>query len=200
MRSGIAKPRKKKGSLILNLNPKLKTIFVFGGSLGASSMNKAMAAQEELLAGLKEEVQVLWQCGSLYWETYKDCATAQLPNVHIRTFIDRMDLAYAMADVVVGRAGALTISELCVAQKAVVLIPSPNVAEDHQTKNAKALADRDSAVLVLDKDAEAEILRKPLEILGDEKWRLQLEKNIKQLAKPEAAEKIAAEVLALLKE
>ncbi|MCB0644694.1 MAG: UDP-N-acetylglucosamine--N-acetylmuramyl-(pentapeptide) pyrophosphoryl-undecaprenol N-acetylglucosamine transferase, partial [Phaeodactylibacter sp.] len=150
----------------------------------------------ELLAQ-HPEVQVIWQCGKLYIDTYKNCATAQLPNVQLLEFIDRMDLAYEVADVVVSRAGALTISELCLVGKPVVLIPSPNVAEDHQTKNAKALADRDAAILLPDPQAGERIIQEPLDLLQNTARRQELGANIKALAKPDAAEQIAAAVLEL---
>lgn len=178
------------------LDPWKKTVFVFGGSLGARSINEAMAAQFELLRE-NPLVQVLWQAGSLYYERFRQSDVAQLPNVRIQPFIDRMDLAYAMADVIVGRAGALTISELCMVAKPVVLIPSPNVAEDHQTKNAQALAEKSAAILVPDAEAPELILRKPLELLQDQNESRALSQNILQLAIPDAAERIAGEVLQL---
>lgn len=185
------------GIAYFELDPGKQTILVFGGSLGARSLNEAMARQQELLES-HPEVQVIWQAGSLYIERFRDCATAQLPNVHIRPFIDRMDLAYAAADVIVGRAGAITISELCLVGKPVVLIPSPNVAEDHQTKNALALVEKDAAVLVQDTGAGEGIISKPLEILSDAAWAGKLGKNILKLARPNAAEDIAKEVINLV--
>ena len=178
------------------LDPGKQTILVFGGSLGARSLNEAMARQRELLEN-QGEVQVIWQCGSLYIDQFRGSETAALPNVRIMPFIDRMDLAYAAADVIVGRAGALTISELCLIGKPVVLIPSPNVAEDHQTKNAMALVEKEAAVLVPDAEAGERIISKPLQILKDPDWAANLGNNIRQLAKPNAAEDIAREVLQL---
>ena len=173
-----------------------RTILVFGGSLGARSMNEAMALQTELLANTPD-VQVIWQSGSLYIDRFRDCDTAKLTNVKIMPFIDRMDLAYAAADAIVGRAGAITISELCLVGKPVVLIPSPNVAEDHQTKNALALVEKNAAVLVKDGEAGESIIRKPLEILKDRNWAESLGKNILLLARPNAAEDIAKQVIIL---
>ncbi len=173
-------------------------IMVFGGSLGALSINEAMAANAGLLEA-HPEVQVLWQAGKLYYERYRDGATASLPNVQVVPFIDRMDLAYAMADVIACRAGALTISELCLVGKPAILIPSPNVAEDHQTKNAQALAEKDAAILLPDSEAAARIITLALELLGDEDRQQTLARNIRALAKPEAADAIAGEVLALVK-
>lgn len=174
-----------------------KTIFVFGGSLGARSINEAMAANAELL-GRQSDIQVLWQVGSLYYETYKDCATARLPNVRLRPFIDRMDMAYAMADLVICRAGALTISELCLVGKAALLIPSPNVAEDHQTKNARALVEKEAALMLPDGDAKELIIAQALQLLNNDRQLAQLRQNIRGLARPDAADRIAEEVLKLI--
>ncbi|MFM9948104.1 MAG: undecaprenyldiphospho-muramoylpentapeptide beta-N-acetylglucosaminyltransferase [Saprospiraceae bacterium] len=175
-----------------------KTIFVFGGSLGARSINEAMAANAELLSR-QSDIQVLWQVGSLYYETYKDCATARLPNVRLRPFIDRMDMAYALADLVICRAGALTISELCLVGKAALLIPSPNVAEDHQTKNAKALVEKEAALLLPDQDAKELIVAQAIQLLINEPQLEKLRQNIRRLARPDAADRIAEEVLKLIK-
>ncbi|MBR9921309.1 MAG: undecaprenyldiphospho-muramoylpentapeptide beta-N-acetylglucosaminyltransferase [Bacteroidetes bacterium] len=181
------------------LDPSKKTILVFGGSLGARSINQAMAAQAELWVQ-NPEIQVIWQIGKLYWEQYSESSMAQLENVLVLPFIDRMDLAYEVADVVVGRAGALTISELCLVGKPTVLIPSPNVAEDHQTKNAKALEQKEAAVLLPDTKAKEQILSLPLEILASAEWQAKLRKNILALGIPDADERIAHEVLRLIKD
>ncbi len=173
-----------------------KTIFILGGSLGARSFNVAMTKQLDLLEK-HPDVQLLWQTGKLYWETYGQSPMAQHPRVKALPFVDRMDLAYAAAEVVVSRAGALSVSELAVAGKAVVFIPSPNVAEDHQTKNARALVERQAAVLLSDADADSQILRAPLELLADEEARQKLEQHIRELAKPRAAENLANEILEL---
>jgi UDP-N-acetylglucosamine--N-acetylmuramyl-(pentapeptide) pyrophosphoryl-undecaprenol N-acetylglucosamine transferase len=188
---------REKGLSHFDLEDGKKTVFVFGGSLGARSINDAMAAQEELLRQ-HPDIQVLWQVGKLYIGEFQNHPVAQLPNVRVLEFVDRMDLAYAMADVIVGRAGALTISELCLVGKPVVLIPSPNVAEDHQTKNAMALVEKEAAVLIPDPEAKEWILKKPLEILESKPLQKRLGTNIKKLAMPQAAELIAKEVLALV--
>ncbi|MBX2926363.1 MAG: undecaprenyldiphospho-muramoylpentapeptide beta-N-acetylglucosaminyltransferase [Saprospiraceae bacterium] len=171
-------------------------LFVFGGSLGALSINQAMAANAEKIAG-RPELQVLWQIGSLYVEQFAASETAQLPNVRVLPFVDRMDLAYTLADVVAGRAGALTISELCLVGKPAILIPSPNVAEDHQTKNAQALADKDAAILLPNAAAGARIMDIVFELLDNEERRLELSRNIRALARPNAGDDIAEEVLKL---
>lgn len=180
------------------LNPKKKTIVIVGGSLGARSINQSMRASFELLKS-NPDVQVLWQSGKLYIEEYSVCETAKLPNIKIMAFIDRMDLAYAMADVVIARAGASTISELCIVGKATVLVPSPNVAEDHQTKNAMALVEKNAALIVKDSLAKEKMISTTLEVLKNPSDQKELEKNILKLAKPMATENIAAEVLELLK-
>lgn len=173
-----------------------RTVLVFGGSLGALALNEAMAAGKEQIAA-HPDVQFLWQCGKLYIERFSQCEAAQLPNVRVLPFVDRMDLAYTLADVIVGRAGALTISELCLVGKPAILIPSPNVAEDHQTKNAQALADKGAALMIRNSEAMARLVPEALELLNDEARCRQLSANIRTLAKPNAAEEIAREVLGL---
>ncbi len=172
-------------------------IFVFGGSLGALSINEAMAANAAAIAA-RPEVQILWQVGALYMHRFSECDTAQLPNVRVLSFVDRMDLAYTLADVVVSRAGALTISELCLVGKPAILIPSPNVAEDHQTKNARALVEKNAAVLVPNAEAAARICTEAFTLIDDEPRRTALAKHIRALARPHAADHIAEEIFKLL--
>ncbi|MFK8103263.1 MAG: undecaprenyldiphospho-muramoylpentapeptide beta-N-acetylglucosaminyltransferase [Saprospiraceae bacterium] len=179
------------------LDPTKKTIFLFGGSLGARSLNDAMLANADLIAE-QDEVQILWQAGKLYIEEFRTSATAKLPNVVVKAFIDRMDLAYAMADVVICRAGALTISELSLLGKTAILVPSPNVAEDHQTMNAKALVEADAAILVKDKDCANDMIMKALSLLDNEIMQEKLAKNITTLAKPAASNEIVNEILKLV--
>jgi UDP-N-acetylglucosamine--N-acetylmuramyl-(pentapeptide) pyrophosphoryl-undecaprenol N-acetylglucosamine transferase len=187
---------REEGLAFFDLDPNKKTILLVGGSLGARSLNEAMAQQTALLSE-NPQVQVLWQCGALYIDRFGECETARLPQVRIMPFIDRMDLSYAAADLIVSRAGALAISELCLAGKPAVLVPSPNVAEDHQTKNALALVQKDAAILVKDAEAAQWIIRKALEILKDTSKANMLGKNILSLAKPRAAEDIAEQILQL---
>lgn len=191
------RPGRDVGAAHFGFDPAKPILFVFGGSLGAKSINEAMAANAELLAG-KPEVQVLWQMGSLYVEDFGSCATAQLPNVKAQAFIDRMDMAYAMADLVICRAGALTISELAQLGQPAMLIPSPNVAEDHQTKNAMALVEKNAAVLLPDQDAKAQIIANAMSLLARPDELKQMAKNIKAMARPNAAAQIAGEVLQLI--
>ena len=173
------------------------TLLIFGGSLGALSINEAMA-QNTTFWQNNPDTQVLWQCGGSHYEKYQNCATAQLPNVKLMAFIDRMDLAYAAADVVCSRAGALTISELCLVGKPAILVPSPFVAEDHQTKNAQALVDKNAAIMVRNADTVSALLPTALELLQNETKRNTLAQNILALAKPNAAEEIAEQVLSLV--
>lgn len=169
------------------------TLLVTGGSLGARTLNQAMAN------GLAEwskrpELQVLWQCGKTQFESLKQL---QLPeNVKLTAFLDRMDLAYAIGDVVVARAGALTVSELCVLGKPCILIPSPNVAEDHQTANAMALVKKEAAIMVKDTEAAEKMLNEAFRLLGDNELQKKLSQNAKSLGITDSAERIAKIVLA----
>jgi len=171
-------------------------ILMVGGSLGASAFNKAMELNTASFEA-HSDIQILWQCGSLYETEYKDCATAQLPNVQMRAFIDRMDLAYSMCDVIIARAGAGTISELMVIGKPVILVPSPNVAEDHQTYNAKALVDKGAALLIPNKTINEALFPVIEQLLKNSDKRSDLATKMKSLAITDAAEVIAKEVLQL---
>lgn len=170
-----------------------KTIAIIGGSLGARTLNNAMRDNKALLAE-QENIQVIWQCGRFYEYDFKDSEVAQLPNVQLRTFIDRMDLLYAAADVIISRAGALSISELCLVGKPVILVPSPNVAEDHQTKNALALVEKGAARLVRDAEASEKMIKEALMILENDALAFSLSEAIRPLGRPNAAETIAREV------
>lgn len=176
-----------------------KTIGIIGGSLGARSLNEALRENAPLLAENIDRIQVLWQCGRIYENQYKNTNTARLGNVKILPFVERMDLFYAACDVVVSRAGALTISELCLVGLPVVLVPSPNVAEDHQTKNAKALVNKGAAIMVSDADTTAKMLPEALRIAFNPDLAATLSRKIKQLGRPNADSDIASEVLKLIK-
>jgi UDP-N-acetylglucosamine--N-acetylmuramyl-(pentapeptide) pyrophosphoryl-undecaprenol N-acetylglucosamine transferase len=180
------------------LHNRKHTVLIIGGSLGARTLNNAMEASFDAIAN-HQDVQYLWQCGALYYEEFKEGKTAQLPNVYLTKFVDKMDLAYAVADVVISRAGATSISELCLVSKPAILVPSPNVAEDHQTKNAMALVAKNAAILVKDSEAKADMITTALTLLGDHNHQLQLSGNIKTLGRENAAERIAKEVLKLIK-
>jgi UDP-N-acetylglucosamine--N-acetylmuramyl-(pentapeptide) pyrophosphoryl-undecaprenol N-acetylglucosamine transferase len=191
VRSDILDIRSKRaeGLSYFGLDPNKKTLVILGGSLGAKTLNVAMENNAELIDN-QQDMQVLWQCGRLYEADFKDGKAANLPRVQMRAFVDRMDLAYAVADVVIARAGALTISELCLAATPSVLVPSPNVAEDHQTKNAMALVNKNAAVLVRDAEASEKMIVEALRVLENKELQNTLSQNIKALGKPNAAKDI----------
>ena len=191
---GASDNKKQEGIAYFNLDKNKKTIVIMGGSLGAKSLNIAIENNAQLIEN-KGNIQILWQCGRLYEDDFKSGKAAQLPNVQMRPFIDRMDLAYAVADVIIARAGALTISELCLAGTPSVLVPSPNVAEDHQTKNAMALVEKQAAILVKDSEAKDKMIQKALEIIDNESLINSLSHNILKLGKPNAAKDIAAQII-----
>jgi UDP-N-acetylglucosamine--N-acetylmuramyl-(pentapeptide) pyrophosphoryl-undecaprenol N-acetylglucosamine transferase len=150
-----------------------------------------MAAGHDLLSS-RTDVQLIWQMGKLYAGTFGECDTARLAGVCALEFIDRMDLAYAAADLVLCRSGALTIAELAVLGKPAVLVPSPHVTADHQTKNAMALVDHGAARLVADADAVAQLLPTALDLLDDAKALADLQKGLEAFAQPDAAHRIAS--------
>ncbi len=175
------------------------TVLVIGGSLGAGSINQAIAANLDEL--IRKKVQVIWQTGKTYFSKAKDEVRAFNTNlIQVHEFINRMDYAYAAADVIISRAGAGTISELYLVGKPVVLVPSPNVAEDHQTKNAMALVEKSAAVLVKDKETNESLVKTCLDLLDDEVQMVELGKNIKKLAKTNAAGEIVDEIAKLIGE
>lgn len=180
------------------LDPAKKTVLVMGGSLGAKSLNEALKWSFDEWKD-EQNIQLLWQCGKLYYEDYKVCNMANLPFVRILPFIDDMKKAYGAADVVVSRAGALTVSELAVSGKPAVLVPSPNVAEDHQTKNAQTLKDSDAAILLPDNEVGKRLYQTLKTLLKDGEQMKRLTKNIKLFAKPDAVLQIADELIELIK-
>ncbi len=180
------------------LQPGKKTILVVGGSLGARTLNETMLQNIERL--LLSQYQVLWQTGSFYYnEMLNRTRHFELKNIKLTMFIKNMDKAYTAADVVISRAGALTISELCAVGKAVVFVPSPNVAEDHQTKNAEALASQNAAVLVPDSQAIDQVVDEAFDLLENDEKRKQLEKNCLKLGKPQATDAIVEQIISLAK-
>ncbi|MEO6166075.1 MAG: undecaprenyldiphospho-muramoylpentapeptide beta-N-acetylglucosaminyltransferase [Chitinophagales bacterium] len=183
------------GQKYFDLHPSRKTILVIGGSLGARTINESVGAHLSEL--VKEEVQVLWQTGKYYFESNAGKAKGYEEKIKVKAFIDRMDLAYAVADVVISRAGALSIAELCISKKPCVLVPSPNVAEDHQTKNALALVSKEAALLVKDAEAKGKLLDTTLQLLKNEPLQQKLSVNIALLARPDADDDIATEILML---
>jgi UDP-N-acetylglucosamine--N-acetylmuramyl-(pentapeptide) pyrophosphoryl-undecaprenol N-acetylglucosamine transferase len=194
---------KAEGLAFYGMNPDLKHIFIVGGSLGSRTLNEAMKKWIKDGCPGGEDVEVLWQCGRYYKpeiDRFMDEVRAQrkVDNVFHSDFIKRMDLAYAMADVVVSRSGASSVSELCAARKAAVLVPSPNVAEDHQTHNAMALVRKDAAVLVKDVEAREKMMAEALALAQDPDRIKAMETNIAPLARMDAAMDIAKEVYRLL--
>ena len=197
------------GAAHFGLDPQKKTILVLGGSLGARTLNRTMEAGLRTILG-HPEVQFIWQTGKIYIDEVKQAITAftgeavrnvrvaSLPNLFVSDFIKHMDLAYAAADLVVSRAGAGSISEFCLLGKPVILVPSPNVAEDHQTKNALALVQKDAALYVKDADAPQQLLDTALQAVADDARLQSLAGNIGRLALPDAANAIAREVLGLI--
>jgi len=177
-----------------SLKKKFPVVLVLGGSLGAGSINKGLS---ENINKLKDsDCQWLWQTGKHYFENVKALVSVSMTeNISVHGFINRMDYAYAAADIILSRAGAGTISELCLVGKPVILIPSPNVAEDHQTKNAKALSDKNAALLITDNEAVRTLVDEAVALISDQKRRIALSENISKMADRDADIRIAEEVL-----
>ena len=178
------------GLSYFHLDSQQKTLLVLGGSLGARRINQLIEQQLPLFEQLG--VQVLWQCGKLYYEEYKKYNSEQ---VRVLAFIDRMELAYAAADVIISRAGASSVSELCVVGKPVIFIPSPNVAEDHQTKNARAIADKQAAILLRENELNEQFANTFSKLIADEAQQEALSAHIKALAQPNATKDIVNLIL-----
>jgi len=178
------------GLSYFHLDSERKTLLVLGGSLGARRINQLIEQQLPLFEQLG--VQVLWQCGKLYYEEYKKYNSEQ---VRVLAFIDRMELAYAAADVIISRAGASSVSELCVVGKPVIFIPSPNVAEDHQTKNGRAIADKQAAILLRESELNEQFANTFSKLIADEAQQEALSAHIKALAQPNATKDIVNLIL-----
>lgn len=174
----------------LGLDPALNTVLIIGGSLGAKTINQAIEAGLDKLE--EANIQILWQTGRSY------TGDAEVKLGKRVTFIKEMDLAYASADAVISRAGALSISELCLVGKPTIFVPSPNVAEDHQTKNARSLVDHDAALLVKDSEAGQQLIDRLLALMKDSKLREDLSARISELGKPNATEHIVQEIMKLI--
>ena len=186
--------KRAEGVAHFNLDPNKKTILVLGGSLGARRVNQLIEKELEFFE--TQNVQLLWQCGKLYFEEYQKY---QSKDVQVMAFIERMDLVYAAADIVISRAGASSVSELCIVGKPVVFIPSPNVAEDHQTKNAKSIADKNGAILISESELDATFESTFSDLIGNENKQHELSQNIKSLALPNATKAIVEEIIKLIK-
>lgn len=198
VRSDIANScnEKEKALLHFGLKADKKIILVLGGSGGAAKINNSVLAGLEALT--ENSYQLIWQTGRYYFDKMRQ-ASSQLANEDIKVmgFIDRMDLAYTAADIIISRAGAGTISELCIASKPAILVPSSNVAEDHQTKNALALKAKNAAIMIADADAGEKLISEAIAIANDNKRSAELAKNIKLLAIYDSDKRIAMEVLKL---
>jgi UDP-N-acetylglucosamine--N-acetylmuramyl-(pentapeptide) pyrophosphoryl-undecaprenol N-acetylglucosamine transferase len=192
----LSRNKKEEAVKYFNLDPTKQTLLILGGSLGARTINQSILKQYEPLSN--SGIQVIWQTGSIYInqieENIKNKTTS---NIQIHAFISRMDLAFSVADLVISRAGAGTISELCIVAKPVILVPSPNVAEDHQTKNALALVKKEAAIMITDAEAPEKLVNQALDVLKDTDLQKKLSGNIEKLALPYSAKTIAEEVLKL---
>lgn len=179
-----------------NLDKNKKTILVVGGSLGARGINEA------IVEGLKQfadnDIQLIWQTGKLYFETAKEKTKPYVKqNIKAVDFISRMDYAYSIADLIISRAGAGAISELCIVAKPSILVPLPSAAEDHQTKNAMCLVNKNAAVLVKEIDAKNNLINESITLINNTERLLEISKNCKSLAMPNSTSMIANEVLKL---
>jgi UDP-N-acetylglucosamine--N-acetylmuramyl-(pentapeptide) pyrophosphoryl-undecaprenol N-acetylglucosamine transferase len=184
------------------LDANKKTLLVLGGSLGARRINQLIEKELDFL--LSQNIQIIWQCGKLYFDEYKKY-NDKSPSVggvgeavQVVAFIDRMDLVYAAADLVISRSGASSVSELCIVGKPTIFIPSPNVAEDHQTKNAKAISDKNGAILIKESDLETQFETVFSDLISSENKQVELSQNIKKLAKPNATKDIVEEIMKLV--
>ncbi len=212
--------KREKALAHFRLDPYKKTVLIIGGSLGARTLNESFKLQIQKL--IEADIQLIWQCGKVYYDQLKQDLDAglrlrsatgnhsessnenrslsgvEVTPIYLSDFVYEMDLAYAAADLIVSRAGAISVSEVCLVGKPVILVPSPNVAEDHQTKNAMALVQKNAAVLVKDIDAKNQLVDKTIELLNDQKACADLSKNIKTLAIPDAPERILKEIEKLI--
>ncbi|WP_395063486.1 undecaprenyldiphospho-muramoylpentapeptide beta-N-acetylglucosaminyltransferase [Flavobacterium sp.] len=178
-----------------NLDENKKTVLIIGGSLGARRINQLIAKEIDFLRN--NNLQIIWQCGNLYMSDYKHFS--EIENVQVVAFIDRMDLIYAAADFVISRAGASSVSELCLVAKPTIFIPSPNVAEDHQTKNAKAIVDKNGALLIKESELDEKFESVFNKLIHDENLQKNLSQNMKKLGKPNATNAIVDQIIKLIK-
>lgn len=183
-----------------NLNPEKKVVLILGGSLGARTINNTIITNLSLIKE-NPDIQFIWQTGKIYYQQVMEEVKRAgiITHLYVNDFIKDMATAYAAADLVISRAGAGSISEFCMLHKPVILVPSPNVAEDHQTKNALALVKKDAAIYVKDIEAHEKLLPEAMKVITDDDKLKQLSLNIAKLALPDAAEIIAKEVLKLIK-
>jgi UDP-N-acetylglucosamine--N-acetylmuramyl-(pentapeptide) pyrophosphoryl-undecaprenol N-acetylglucosamine transferase len=177
-----------------NLDSSKKTLLILGGSLGARRVNQLIEKERESI--LNQNVQVIWQCGKFYLDEYKNYNS---DSIQVFAFLDRMDLVYAAADIVISRAGASSVSELSIVGKPVIFIPSPNVAEDHQTKNAKSIVDKNGALMIKESELDENFNSVFIDLVANENLQKQLSENIKKLAKINATRDIVDEIVKLIK-
>lgn len=189
------KNKKEEARKYFNIAEGKKVLLVLGGSLGSRRINQLIA--KELVNFTSQNVQIIWQCGKFYFEEYNRFNENE--NVQVVSFIDRMDLVYAVADIVISRAGASSVSELCIVGKPVIFIPSPNVAEDHQTKNAQAIVDKHGALMVKEVELDTQFSTIFNNLLNDEDLQNSLSENIEKLAKVNATKDIVDEIVKLIK-
>lgn len=189
--------KKQEALNFFNFREDLKTVFIMGGSLGARQVN--ISVYKNIRKIIDSNVQLVWQIGKIYYDDYEQkMKSYDVSQIRMHDFLKEIDLAYAVADLIVSRAGALSISELTIVGKPVILIPSPNVAEDHQTQNARALVENEAAILITDREAPDSLIDTVLFTLKDTDRMDRLGKNIKKLALYDAADKIVDEILKLL--
>lgn len=190
-------PKKSAALNKYDFNNSTKTLLIIGGSLGARTINESVLGGIDRLINAK--VQVIWQTGKFYIDDIRSRVSGKdLKMIRISDFVKEMDLAYAAADVVISRAGALSISELCLAKKPAILVPSPNVSEDHQTQNAMALVKQDAAIMIKDSEARGKLVTEALNLLNDTDRCTTLSKNIAAMGKPDAALNIVKEIEKLI--
>ncbi|MGE5393199.1 MAG: undecaprenyldiphospho-muramoylpentapeptide beta-N-acetylglucosaminyltransferase [Candidatus Saccharibacteria bacterium] len=181
-----------------NLDAANPVILITGGSLGARTLNESVMGNLDLIK--QSQARIIWQTGSYYYaEMVKRLGTEKPENLYPMEFVSRMDYAYAISDVVVSRAGAGTISELCLLAKPCILVPSPNVAEDHQTKNAMALVENNAAIMIKDTESKEQLFKQAFALLADKEQLKSLGENIKKLARPNAARDIVDVIMEVVK-
>jgi len=201
VRKDILDLESKKESAInhFGFTDKEKTLLILGGSLGARTINESVLEGIDKL--IDAQVQVIWQTGKAYFESVKaQVQDKDLRRIRIYDFLRQMDMAYAVSDVVISRAGALAISELCLTKRPCILVPSPNVAEDHQTKNALTLVQAEAARMIKDAEAKTKLIDESLKLIYDEQQCEALRQNIAKLGKPKATEEIVNEIEKLIKQ
>lgn len=187
------KDKREEALNFFRLSASKKTILIIGGSLGARTLNNSVAEGIQTLS--EKNIQVIWQTGKAFYQKAQELTVGYTEKgISAYDFIQRMDLAFAVADVVISRAGASSVSELALVAKPAILVPSPNVAEDHQTKNAMSLVKKDAAILVTDADASSKLIAQAIELINDQSRQNTLTQNISKLALPNSAEVIAEEV------